>query len=327
MDSLRPPSEILAALPAFEKHLSVIKGSGAKTAKRYSGYVAAFDGFFTQRLKPEESVKLVAVQQTDIDDWLKHLYFTGNTANVTRATKLSALRQFWRFLIYSGLATSSPAANIPSPRIVRPMAQKFTVQHLIKIFASTAGNELRAIRDRAMMMVLYGSGPRVEEIAALDVDDFITREDGGYVLHYRKTKGGKSRYVGIKSIPANAIMAWLAIRPKYAFPAERALFTSMIVEGKGTRLSKVGFNRTLKKHATAVGGQGGIRVFVHKMRSTFATDLYDEGHGLKEISIVMGHSSVAITERYVSISEKVLKQTMISTRRWKNVLGGGADEK
>ncbi len=106
-------------------------------------------------------------------------------------------------------------------------------------------------------------------------------------------------------------------------PAESGLYNpGRKSPSRGKRLSKVGFNRTLKKHAAAVGGQGGVRVFVHKMRSTFATDLYDEGHGLKEISIVMGHSSIAITERYVSISEKVLKQTMISTRRWKNVLGG-----
>ena len=257
---------------------------------------------------------------------MKNLFFHGrNMKNSSRASKLSAIKSFFAFLLYDGAISSNedPAARIPSPKVTKVMPQKFSTAQLSAIFAAPDLIKPEGIRDIAILKTLYGIGPRVSEIKNVTLDDI--RHAGNDLLIYIHGKGAKERVVRLRSRAADAVRQWLVIRDKFAAPGERALFVSFRPPRPGTKMSEVSFNAILKKYAAAVGIKD-ERVFVHKLRSTFATDLYDSGEvGLIEISILMGHESIETTRDYIAISEKFLRKAAISNKRWKELENGYAE--
>ena len=307
---------IPALLPSFEEYLRVMLGRRPGTIDRYLSTLNAFSAWLSSKGYSTDPRK---VGRPEVEAWMKDLYYhQGNLANITRATKLSAIKCFWRYLAYTGLIDEDPMELIPAPKIKRPMPKKFTTAQLRKLFSAPDLSTPMGIRDLAILKLMYGSGPRADEIRRLNIDDIQLDGSTAYI-HYTDTKGGKERYVRLRSNPTRALLRWLTVREEVVKdPQERSLFVSMASNMPPRRLSTVGYNRILKRYAELVGISD-ERVFVHRMRTTFATDLYDLGFGIKEISILMGHNSVKTTERYIAISETALKKTSIPDRRWREL--------
>lgn len=308
-------------LPAFQEHYSILLGRRSGTIQNYTRTLEHFDTFLKSR-GAHGGIPVIEITQDAIEAWLKDLYFhQGNKENISRATKLSAIKAFFKFLVYKRVLSESPAALIPSPRIKRHLPQKFSTKQLRDIFAGPDLSTPMGIRDLAILKTLYGSGPRVEEIRGLDIDDIHQGRTDVY-LHYHETKGGDQRIVHLRRNPSQALLRWVAMREKYVEPcnpdAAKSLFISMTRNRPGRRLSVKAYNEVLKKYAALVGIKN-ERVFVHKMRSTFATDLYDLGFDILKISYIMGHKSVETTQRYIATSETALKKTAIPDRRWKEL--------
>ena len=312
-------------LPAFREHYAVMLGRGLGTIALYVRTLERFDTWLTGGSGGSPDV--ADITRSDVEAWLKHLFYhQGNTQNISRAGKLSAIKAFWKFLAYKKIIHENPMDLIPSPRIARTLPQKFSTQQLRSIFARTDLSTPIGVRDMAILKTLYGSGPRVDEIRNLDVDDLHHGRTDIY-LHFRKTKGGEDRVVHLLRNPSEAIMNWLAIRENHAYDPEnnKALFVSMTSNMSGARLSVKAYNEILKKYASLVGIKN-ERVFVHKMRATFATDLYDLGFDILEISYIMGHKSVETTQRYIAISERALKKTAIPNKRWRELERGKEED-
>jgi len=317
-------------LERFRGFLSVIRGLRPLTVRRYTRAVERFFEWYLSRgvqggkpgsgpppsLTASLDVSLITAE--DIEAWLKDLYYHhANFQNVSRSSKLSALKVFWQWLLARGLIQTGPVSLIPSPRVVRPMPKKFTTSQLSRIFGAPDVTTPRGIRDLAILKTLYGTGPRVNEIRGLNLDDVHPSGPSSVYLHYQ-TKGGKERMVRLARNPSEALLRWCAIREAHAAPGVRALFVSLQQPTPGTRLSNKAYNSILKKYAAAIGITT-ERVFVHRMRTTFATDLYDLGYNILEISIQMGHSGVETTQRYIAVSERALKKTAIPEKRWREL--------
>lgn len=307
-------------LPGFREHYSILLGRSSLTIDRYSDTLERFQEWLISR-GGAGGISVQDITQDDIEDWLKSLFFRGGLQNASRAGKLSAVKAFFKYLVYKGVLDTNPAELIPTPKFNRPLPQKFSTQQLRLIFSGPDISTPIGVRDLAILKLLYSSGPRVDEIRNLDVDHLLHGKSDFY-LHYRKTKGGEDRVIHILRNPSEALMSWLAIRENHIDPenpdSARALFVSMTSNMKGARLSVRAYNEVLKKYAALVGIKN-ERVFVHKMRATFATDLYDEGFDILKISYIMGHRSVETTKRYIAISESALKKTAIPNRRWKEL--------
>ncbi|MFQ5736902.1 MAG: tyrosine-type recombinase/integrase [Thermodesulfobacteriota bacterium] len=323
--------QILSYLPQFREYLSVLLGRRPGTVTRYCRAVESFTEWFGSRGgsggNAEPNVR--SITRDDIEAWMKHLFLhQGNIKNISRAAKLSALKAFWRFLVYKGVIKEDPLTLIPSPKVTRPMPQKFSTLQLKQIFSGPDLSTDRGVRDMAILKVLYASGPRVDEIRSLSVEDL--RTSGGDIYLYYHGKGGKERVVRLRRNPSEALRRWLVVRERYINSEDpdsaRSLFVSMSYNSRGRRLSVQAYNAVLKKYAALVGIRN-ERVFTHKMRATFATDLYDMGFGLIEISNLLGHESVETTQLYIAISEKALKKTAIPDKRWRELeRKGGEDE-
>lgn len=323
--------DILSYLNGFEEHLMVLLGRSSGTVKRYCRTVESFSDWINSRgVEGGMPRTALSITQGDIEAWLKDLYYhQGNLQNISRASKLSALKAFWKYLEYKGVIDDNPLRLVPSPKISRPLPQKFSTFQLRQIFAGPDLSTPMGIRDMAILKVLYGSGPRVDEVRNLNLDDLHYNGRDIY-LHYHITKGGKERVVHLRRNPSEALMRWSSIRERFTDPRDpdsaRSLFVSMSNNTPGCRMSVHAYNAVLKKYSGLVG-LNSERVFVHKMRSTFATDLYDLGFGIIEISHLMGHRSVETTQWYIAISDSALKKTAIPDKRWRELERGTGDEK
>jgi len=156
----------------------------------------------------------------------------------------------------------------------------------------------------------------------LTLDRIHISASGGYVTI--RGKGSKHRSVGFGKAIVPLLRKWLIMRAKYAAKDEKHLFISIFAhthEGAGHGLGVNALHHVIKRAAAAIGMRSEA-AFLHKLRATYATDLYDNGFNVGEIRILMGHANEMTTWRYIAISERHLKQTRIPDARVKMLAGG-----
>ena len=313
---------------SWMEHLSIIKGQRPNTVVQYEKISRRF---FSWLQSNDHSIDPSQVTRESIGEWMKVLFYEyGNISNQTRASKLSAIRSFFSWLCYARHIKNAPTKGIPSPKVQEHLPQKFSTEELRLLFAAPSRDKIMGIRDLAMLKTMYAAGPRVSELTRLDINHVI--DSGGYIrLLIMDGKGGKSRTVTMRSNPSKALREWLIMRRQIETPSA-ALFVRL--KGPPNRLSDKSIQNVLKKYARVVGIED-AEVFVHKMRGTFASDLYDSGNdkcprcghninyvGVMEVAMLMGHEDLKTTMGYIGISERVLRKTAISDKRFNEIEGG-----
>jgi site-specific recombinase XerD len=295
---------------AWERFERVVRGRPAASVAFYQCKVAEFIAWL------EASARAAApadVTRADVTAYLEHLYFDLYNSNPTRAQKLTAVRSYFRYLGTVGLIAADPTKDIPSPRLQVHAPRKFTTDQLRKLFSAPDLSKPQGVRDRAMLMTLYGAGLRKSELCELDLSAVVVT--GSHITLTVHGKGGKERTLTLKRRPATALALWLTHRVTIE-AADKALFVAL--KGPRKRLDSRHVTTVLKKYARVVGIPQ-AEAFVHKLRATWATDLYDSGVEVMEICALAGWSDVNTARRYIRISEKVLKKAAIPDRRWREI--------
>lgn len=186
-------------------------------------------------------------------------------------------------------------------------ALPFTRAEALRLLAACGGGWTGA-RNRALLAVLYRSGARCQEALGLSVGDVLPGEDGALILRLTKVKGlqngARPREVGLDSRAAALVLAWIEIRGSDPGP----LFRS----GKGKPLCTSNVRRLLSRLGKKAGL--GRRAHPHAFRHTFARELYEEGVGIKEIQLALGHSTLATTDTYLQ-SIGATEVVAVTTRR------------
>lgn len=311
---------------SWMEFLAIEKGQRPNTVTQYEKIVR----HFTRWAKDP----LGQITREHVSEWLKFLYYEqANISNKSRASKLSALRSFFSWLKANGHISVNPTEGIPSPKVQENLPQKFSTEELRVIFASPERDTNMGLRDLAMLKTMYASGTRVSEIVGLDMRNII--DTGGYIRLEIFGKGGKYRTVTMRKNPSKALRDWMAIRQNIETD-DPAVFIRL--HGKlHNRLSTKSAENIIKKHARPIGLDD-IEAFVHKMRATFATDLYDSGNdhcpychrpihyvGPVEVAMLLGHEANDLSSvmRYIAISDRVLRKTAIPDRRFNEIEQGG----
>lgn len=276
------------AVDAFLTMLKQERRASKHTLNSYKiDLTDAVQFFNTKNVKAWE-----AVQESDIRALLayrRNLNISPRTIN----RQLSALRTLFRYLTREGITTDNKAARVVALKTTRALPRALDVDQMSKLLEIPATNTT-AIRDLAIMELLYSAGLRVSEIVSLNVADLDLAQQQTPVVG----KGQKSRLALIGKCAVKALEAWLAVRHTLTLknPSEPALF----VNNKGGRLSTRAIQYTLHK----IGVQQGVetRVTPHRLRHSFASHLLESSNDLRSVQELLGHANLSTTQIYTKVN-------------------------
>jgi len=229
-------------------------------------------------------------------------------APTSQARKLSAIRQFFKFLYAEGLRGDDPTGTLDSPRKGRPLPKTMTEAETGRLLDRAAreaagdapdGDRLAALRLHALVEVLYATGLRVSELVGLPVTVAL-RDDRFFMV---RGKGDKERMVPLSAKARAAMRAWLAARAERpAFAESPFLFPASSDSG---HLSRQVFARDLKGLA-ARSGMKSARISPHVLRHAFASHLLQNGADLRAVQQLLGHADISTTQIYTHVLEERL---------------------
>jgi integrase/recombinase XerC len=228
----------------------------------------------------------------------------GTSGPTSLARKLSTLRSFYRFLVREGLAQANPARAGASPRRPKRLPQVLPEEEVAALVEAPPATEgTLALRDRAFLELLYGSGLRVSELTGLDLGDVDLAQGLVRVLGKRS----KERIVPFGASAAAAVRRWLEEgRPVLAATSPRAAGNALFLNHRGGRLTARSVARRIERWVLAAGLPR--HVHPHVLRHSFATHLLGNGADLRGIQELLGHASLSTTQRYTHLDWKRLAE-------------------
>ena len=297
-------AELPLALRTYLDHLAVERGLAANTLTSYRRDLRRYAAFLDERgiadldQVDEQVVSAFLMRLREGDD--DHPPLTATSAGRT----VVAVRGFHKFCVADGLASTDPAAGVrpPAPARRLPKALPLADVEAILDAAGSAGTTL-ALRDRALLEVLYGTGARISEAVGLDVDD-VDRVDATVVL---RGKGGKERMVPIGSYALAAVDAYLTrARPELASVGTPDRAGALFLNARGGRLSRQSAWTVLVKAADRAGVTRDVSP--HTLRHSFATHLLEGGADVRVVQELLGHASVTTTQIYTLVTVDNLRE-------------------
>ncbi len=234
-----------------------------------------------------DASRLLAATRVDIRAYLACLKRRG-VKKSSMMRKLAAIRTLYRYLWRDGAIPASPAEGVATPKQDKPLPRALSVDAAKAVVEAPRSTGARAVRDRAVLEAFYSTGARLSELAGINVGD-IEWEAGVVRL---SGKGRKERIVPIGSKALSAIRAYCE-----AFGVRRT--GPLFVGESGRRLS----SRTIARIVTAAGRTAGEPdTSPHTLRHSFATHLLEGGADLRAIQEMLGHASLATTQRYTHLT-------------------------
>lgn len=237
--------------------------------------------------------------------YLRQLSAAGASPR-TIARRLSALRQFYRFLCSEGWRQDDPTGPIEAPRLDRPLPKTLAeaeVEALIE--AVGALDRPDAVRLLALLEIAYAAGLRVSELVGLPLAAVRAR-DG--VIQVRG-KGGKERLVPLSEPALEALQAYLRVRPAHLGPGHESRYLFPSRTAAAGHLTRQRFGQILKDVAVRAGIDPD-RVSPHVIRHAFATHLLDHGADLRSLQTMLGHADIATTQIYTHVATERLQQVV-----------------
>ncbi|GAA3835807.1 site-specific tyrosine recombinase XerD [Nocardioides panacisoli] len=234
------------------------------------------------------------------------------------ARTVVAVRGFHKFAVADGLATADPAAAVkpPSPAKRLPKALPLGDVEAILEAAGSPGTTL-ALRDRALLELLYGTGARISEAVGLDVDDVDLDGSGDPVdpvdtvdVIRLRGKGSKERIVPVGSYAREALSAYL-VRSRPELVAAGKGTPALFLNARGGRLSRQSAWTVLQKAADRAGVTRDVSP--HTLRHSFATHLLDGGADVRVVQELLGHASVTTTQVYTLVTVDNLREVFATS--------------
>lgn len=288
--------ELRASIGAFLDHLRVEKRSSSHTVAAYGRDLESLARFLEERAEG----KAVAVRKIDVYALRGFLGQIARGATPsTVARKISAVRAWMRWLRRRGVIDRSPADELASPKVRRPLPTLVSAASAEEIVETPDDSIAAGLRDRVVLELLYGAGLRVSELAGLDLQAVDLPGRTVRVLG----KGRKERMVPFGKACEDALRAYLARRaelfPRRASEVQRA-DRALLLSRRGRRLGVRAVQNIVHQYGAL--GAGRADLHPHALRHAFATHLLDGGADLRAIQEMLGHSSLSTTQRYTHVS-------------------------
>jgi integrase/recombinase XerD len=294
------PAELRRVAVDYLDHLAVERGTARSTLESYSRDLRRY----TDYLVACGVSALGEATSGHLAGFLAELRAGGERhpplAASSAARALVAVRGLHRFAYAEGLVDADVAREVAPPGTPRRLPKALAVAEVLRLLGGVVGDDPRALRDRALLELLYSSGARISEVVGLDVDDVDTADrtvllDG---------KGGKQRLVPVGRPALSALDAYL-VRARPVFAARGRGSPGVFLNSRGTRLSRQSAWSTLKSAAERAGIGG---VSPHVLRHSFATHLLEGGADVRVVQELLGHASVTTTQVYTLVTVTTLRE-------------------
>ena len=286
------------AAKSFLDHLQIERALSLNSVAAYKRDLAKFKNFLG-----EKSIDLGDVAEADIVNFEIQQKTAGlSLASINRST--SALKTFYKYLARE-YSISDPTTGIATNKLPRKLPKALTVAEITSLIESCdRGSNVMAIRDRAILEILYGTGARVSEIVGINTGDFAkTTLEGSEIMTLKlRGKGSKERIVPLGSFAKVAVDNYLVrLRPQLAEKSKTGRSESaLFLNSRGTRLSRQSAWQIVIAAADACHLSG--KVSPHVFRHSYATHLLDGGADIRVVQELLGHSSVTTTQIYTLIT-------------------------
>jgi len=241
--------------------------------------------------------------KTTVIAYLLHLQKKGR-ATSTISRNLASIRSFYQFLHKKKLIDIDPTSELESPKVEKKLPQILSIQEVELLLDQPKCLDLKGIRDKAMLELLYATGMRVSELISLNLNDINL--DVGFISC---NKGTRERTIPIGSISIAAVHEYLKKSRNFLIQVidEEALFVNV----NGGRLTRQGFWKIIKHYKNQANIDKDITP--HTLRHSFAAHLLENGADLRSIQEMLGHSDISSTQIYAQIAKNKIKEVYQKT--------------
>jgi integrase/recombinase XerD len=328
IESSPSQGEIESLLLDFLAYLELERGLSRNTLEAYRSDLLQFGGFLQRR-----GVRPMQAQHGDLAAFLAELSGASGesgagregvsevlpasegkpliqrvarppAAAATLGRKVACLRSFYRHLRREGLIEHDPTADLHGPRKTQRLPRVLTRDEVAKLLREPKGTEPLALRDRALLEVMYASGLRVSEVTGLELAD-IDLDEG---MLCARGKGSKERLVPVGRQAIAALNAYCARGRPLLLGARSE--SKLFVNRRGSGLTRQGLYKIIQGHARGAGLEA--RMSPHTLRHSFATHLLAGGCDLRSLQEMLGHADLATTQVYTHLSAERLKDAYFS---------------
>jgi integrase/recombinase XerD len=290
------------AVGNYLRHVTIERGLSANTVAAYRRDLASY-----QRVLGERGISTPeGISEADVSAFADELRTRpeGAMTASSMARMLSTVRGFHRFLVDENLVGQDVAFDAKPPKLAQRLPKAITIEQMGRVLDAAGGDDPQALRDRALLELLYATGARVSEVVALNVDDILGTEEGASDVVRLLGKGNKQRLVPVGSYARAALDAYL-VRARPAYSVRGTATPALFLGIRGQRLSRQ--NAWLIIKAAAERSGIGLEISPHTFRHSFATHLLQGGADVRVVQELLGHSSVATTQIYTLVTADTLR--------------------
>ncbi len=297
MQGIVQTTTLAVQLNSFVEYLRDQKNPSQNTLMAYIRDLSKFTDY-------AETNGIADASEVDVDtveDFKTQLVSAGlSAASVSRC--LSALRTFFTYLVDQGVAEFNPAKSVHNAKPEKHDISVLSHKEIELLLSQPSGDDIKGIRDKAMLEVLYATGIKVSELISLDIGDVNTQV--GFI---RVGDGAQERIIPLYALVSKYLQVYIdkSRRLLVTDKTETALFVNVF----GERMTRQGFWKLLKSYAAKAGIQKSITP--HTIRHSFAAHLLENGADIRDISEILGHSDLASTQRYTAYLKDKLKTGFI----------------
>lgn len=283
-------------IEAFLRFLELEKGYSGNTLAAYRNDLEQF----LQAMEEEGINAWEQVTQDVIIDYIMALR-EREYASSTVARKIAALKSFFHFLAAEEIISDDPTLNLDSPKVKKRLPVALSYEEVERLLNAPQGSNPKAIRDKALLELLYATGMRVTELVSLNLEDINL---ASATVRVTQGKGSKERIIPIHSRAVEALREYLAKARRMLLksPEERALF----LNHRGERLTRQGLWLIIKQYVREAGIK--TEVTPHTLRHSFATHLLNGKADLRHVQELLGHANISTTQIYTHISSERLRE-------------------
>ncbi|MFM6939230.1 MAG: site-specific tyrosine recombinase XerD [Rhodoluna sp.] len=281
---------------SYIRHLTIERGVAKNTIAAYKRDLRRYVDYLNARgIDAIEQIGELVIQ-----DFAEQLVSVGGLSATSVARVLAGVRGIHRYWLQENLTNADPSATIKPPKAPRRLPKALTIDQVETLLNTVGGDDPIAVRDRAILELLYATGARISEIISLDLDDLVDP-----TLLRVLGKGSKERIVPVGRFAQTALEAYL-VRTRPLLAVNGRGTPALFLNQRGGRLSRQSAWQII--HDASVAAKLPGEISPHTLRHSFATHLLEGGADVRVVQELLGHSSVATTQIYTLVTVDALRE-------------------